>query len=254
MRTDVCKSDMRGLLRPRIHHRGSTPFAERMGASWLHSDRRTPSVAHPISRAVRAIRMALRSRSEVVLENIALRQQVGVLTKKRPRPPLDASIRCRPADTFRVVVETKGQEDLDSPRKMHRLRQWCEDINRIQTDVTYDFVFVDEKSFDRYKPRSFKALLERIHGIQGRRLTDRTVPPVSTHFPTKNPAGWVCRSVLLFLFAIARFAACSIAHVPPTHAACPVATDRVTAAAASVTATLPRFWLMPSHSVSASRM
>jgi len=36
-----------------------------------------------------AIRVALRSRSEVVLENIALRQQVGVLTKRRPRPPLD---------------------------------------------------------------------------------------------------------------------------------------------------------------------
>ena len=33
--------------------------------------------------------MAHRSRSDVVLENIALRQQVGVLTKRRPRPPLD---------------------------------------------------------------------------------------------------------------------------------------------------------------------
>ena len=38
---------------------------------------------------VRAIRVALRSRSDVVLENIALRQQVGVLTKRRTRPHLD---------------------------------------------------------------------------------------------------------------------------------------------------------------------
>ena len=28
-----------------------------------------------------------------------------------------------------VIVETKGQEDLDVPLKMQRLRQWCEDIN-----------------------------------------------------------------------------------------------------------------------------
>ena len=64
------------------------------------------------------------------------------------------------SDNRIVVVETKGQEDLDVPPKMERLRQWCEDINRIQTDVVYDFVFVDEGSFDRYRPKSFKQLLD----------------------------------------------------------------------------------------------
>jgi type III restriction enzyme len=59
-----------------------------------------------------------------------------------------------------VIVETKGQEDLDVPPKMARLRQWCEDINRVQTDVVYDFVYVDEESFEKYKPTSFKQLLE----------------------------------------------------------------------------------------------
>ncbi len=59
-----------------------------------------------------------------------------------------------------VVVETKGQQDLDVPAKMERLRQWCEDINRIQADATYDFVYVDEKSFDKYEPKSFKELLD----------------------------------------------------------------------------------------------
>ena len=58
------------------------------------------------------------------------------------------------------VVETKGQEDLDVPLKMQRLRQWCEDINRVQSDVTYDFVFVDGESFDKYKPTSFKQLVD----------------------------------------------------------------------------------------------
>jgi type III restriction enzyme len=73
-----------------------------------------------------------------------------------------------------VIVETKGQGDSDVPLKMARLRQWCEDINRVQTrenpakdpailagyDVTYDFVYVDEESFEKYKPTSFRQLQE----------------------------------------------------------------------------------------------
>jgi type III restriction enzyme len=59
-----------------------------------------------------------------------------------------------------VIVETKGQEDLDVPLKMERLRQWCEDINRVQSNVTYDFVYVDEESFAKYKPTSFRQLVD----------------------------------------------------------------------------------------------
>lgn len=58
-----------------------------------------------------------------------------------------------------VIVETKGQEDLDVPRKMARLRQWCEDINRVQTEIKYDFVFVDQQGFEKYGPTSFKQLI-----------------------------------------------------------------------------------------------
>ena len=57
-----------------------------------------------------------------------------------------------------TIVETKGQEDLDVPPKMARLRQWCEDINQVQPDVAYDFVFVDEESFKKYRPKSFADL------------------------------------------------------------------------------------------------
>ncbi len=57
-----------------------------------------------------------------------------------------------------VIAETKGQEDLDVPLKMRRLRQWCEDINRVQADVEYDFVYVDEASFEKYKPKTFREL------------------------------------------------------------------------------------------------
>jgi len=59
-----------------------------------------------------------------------------------------------------VIVETKGREDLDVPLKMVRLRQWCEDINRVQKAVEYDFIYVDEESFEKYKPTSFRQLLE----------------------------------------------------------------------------------------------
>ncbi len=59
-----------------------------------------------------------------------------------------------------VIVETKGQEDLDVPLKMQRLRQWCEDVNRVQANVEYDFVYVDKEGFDQYNPSSFRQLLE----------------------------------------------------------------------------------------------
>jgi len=67
------------------------------------------------------------------------------------------------------IVETKGLEDLDVPLKMERLKQWCEDINSAQSDVKYDYVFVDEESFNQYQPKSFKELIAgfREHKEQG---------------------------------------------------------------------------------------
>jgi type III restriction enzyme len=58
-----------------------------------------------------------------------------------------------------VIVETKGLVDLDVPLKMARLRQWCDDVNGVQSDVKYDFVYVDEESFKKYEPKSFADLL-----------------------------------------------------------------------------------------------
>ena len=59
-----------------------------------------------------------------------------------------------------IIVETKGREDLDVPHKMQRLSQWCEDVNKISTDVDYDFVYVDEESFRVYQPTTFQQLLD----------------------------------------------------------------------------------------------
>jgi type III restriction enzyme len=64
------------------------------------------------------------------------------------------------------IVETKGQEDLDVPLKIERLHQWCWDINQAQTDVTYDFVYVDQEGFEKYKPTSFRHLIEGFRGYK----------------------------------------------------------------------------------------
>jgi type III restriction enzyme len=60
-----------------------------------------------------------------------------------------------------VVVETKGQEDLDVPLQMERLKQWCEDINRTQSKVQWDYVFVDQKSWDEEQPTTFAQVMGR---------------------------------------------------------------------------------------------
>ncbi len=67
-----------------------------------------------------------------------------------------------------VIVETKGQEDMDVPLKMARLRQWCEDINTVQSAVMHDFVYVDEESFEKFKPSSFRQLLEGFKEYKGK--------------------------------------------------------------------------------------
>ena len=46
-------------------------------------------VVFVVSLGVRAIRAMCRRRADLVLENVALRQQVTALKKERPRPPLD---------------------------------------------------------------------------------------------------------------------------------------------------------------------
>jgi len=58
------------------------------------------------------------------------------------------------------IIETKGLENLDDPLKIARLSQWCDDINGLQTQVKYDFVYVDEESFHKYKPDSLKDLVK----------------------------------------------------------------------------------------------
>ena len=59
-----------------------------------------------------------------------------------------------------LVMETKGAADLDVPHKMARLRQWCDDVNQLDEGTTYDFAYVDEGGFKKYRPKSCAELLD----------------------------------------------------------------------------------------------
>jgi len=69
----------------------------------------------------------------------------------------DFLVKVSPRKIF--IIETKGQEDLDVPLKMARLRQWCEDINKAQSKIFYDFVYVDQTGFEKYQPKTFLSLV-----------------------------------------------------------------------------------------------
>ncbi len=65
----------------------------------------------------------------------------------------------RTKDRMIWIVETKGREELDLPRKMARLKQWCADATAAEEDgQRYDFVFVDQAGFAKHTPDTFAAL------------------------------------------------------------------------------------------------
>ena len=61
-----------------------------------------------------------------------------------------------------VIVETKGNADLDTPLKMKRLRQWCEDVNKAQTEVKYESLYVEQEEFEKYRPKKFDELINDV--------------------------------------------------------------------------------------------
>ena len=53
------------------------------------------------------------------------------------------------------IVETKGREELDLPRKMARLKQWCADAtaaSAAEGGPEFRFLYVDQQSFERHNP------------------------------------------------------------------------------------------------------
>ena len=68
----------------------------------------------------------------------------------------------RASDGTVWIIETKGREELDLPRKMARLAQWCEDAttaSMAQAGPAYRFIYVDQERFDRHPPASFAEMV-----------------------------------------------------------------------------------------------
>ena len=42
----------------------------------------------------------------------------------------------------------------------HHPTNWFGDINQVQADVEHDFIYVDQESCERYKPTSFRQLVD----------------------------------------------------------------------------------------------
>ena len=59
-----------------------------------------------------------------------------------------------------MIVETRGLVDHDVTAKIQRMAWWIANVNALQTDVIYNFVFVDQAGFSNYKPKSFGQLLQ----------------------------------------------------------------------------------------------
>ena len=53
------------------------------------------------------------------------------------------------------IVETKGREDLDDPRKFERLLQWCADAAARDGANTYEGLFVREEQWEKLPVKSF---------------------------------------------------------------------------------------------------
>ncbi|MDR1081661.1 MAG: DEAD/DEAH box helicase family protein [Deltaproteobacteria bacterium] len=58
------------------------------------------------------------------------------------------------------IVETKGYDDKNIELKMARLGHWCDDVNKLQKEFRWDFIFVDQETFEKYEFKSFKKIIE----------------------------------------------------------------------------------------------
>ncbi|MFP4381548.1 MAG: DEAD/DEAH box helicase family protein [Candidatus Sumerlaeia bacterium] len=66
-----------------------------------------------------------------------------------------------------IIVETKGRVGQEVSSKMARLKQWCDDINAAQSDTAYDYVFVDDEGFQKYRPKRFADILNGFTEYKG---------------------------------------------------------------------------------------
>ena len=58
------------------------------------------------------------------------------------------------------IIETKGREDVDDPRKWDRLQQWCQDAIGQDGTKSFKALYVSQEHWEKYRPRSFRELTQ----------------------------------------------------------------------------------------------
>jgi type III restriction enzyme len=56
------------------------------------------------------------------------------------------------------IIETKGREDLEDPRKWERLCQWCVDASAKDRGRRFRALFVRQEKWEEYRPKNFKQM------------------------------------------------------------------------------------------------
>jgi len=51
------------------------------------------------------------------------------------------------------ILETKGNEVLDDIEKIQRLNQWCQDINKLQSDKRFKMLYIKQDDWDKLETR-----------------------------------------------------------------------------------------------------
>ncbi|MCO5286702.1 MAG: DEAD/DEAH box helicase family protein [Chitinophagaceae bacterium] len=71
------------------------------------------------------------------------------------------------SDNTFFIVETKGREDLDDVRKIQRLKIWCEDINKVQSEYSYTPVYIKQEDWEKREKdlKTFKEVC-KIFGVK----------------------------------------------------------------------------------------
>jgi type III restriction enzyme len=58
------------------------------------------------------------------------------------------------------IIETKGREDLDDLQKKKRLFEWCDDLNKAQSKIKINALYVEQEPYEKYTPKNFEELIE----------------------------------------------------------------------------------------------
>jgi type III restriction enzyme len=65
----------------------------------------------------------------------------------------------------RLIIETKGLEDVEVKYKDNRIKKWCKDATGL-SDSKWSFIRVDQEQFEKYRFKSVKELILSNEGIK----------------------------------------------------------------------------------------